>query len=142
MHTTLGVVLRPVVASARERERVALAHSTIDAPSRGMLAELSVIPLGKGTSLSDELAEILKLIDASGLAYQLTPSGTCIEGDWDAVMRVARQCHDHARSVSAHVITTLTIEDEQGASDKITANVTALEERLGRKLKRSGATAA
>lgn len=105
-----------------------------------MLAELSVIPLGKGTSLSDELAEILKLIDASGLAYQLTPSGTCIEGDWDAVMRVARQCHDHARSVSAHVITTITIEDEQGANDKITANVVALEERLGRKLKRSAAT--
>jgi uncharacterized protein (TIGR00106 family) len=105
-----------------------------------MLAELSVIPLGKGTSLSDELAEILKLIDASGLAYQLTPCGTCIEGDWDAVMRVARQCHDHARSVSAHVITTMTIEDEQGASDKITANVAALEERLGRKLKRSGAS--
>src|SRR5262249_5348708 len=104
-----------------------------------MLPELNIIPLGKGTSLSDELAEILKLIDASGLAYQLTPSGTCIEGDWDAVMRLVRQCHDHARSVSPHVITTMTIEDEQGANDKITANVAALEERLGRKLKRSGA---
>lgn len=105
-----------------------------------MLAELSIIPLGTGTSLSNELAEILKLIDASGLSYQLTPSGTCIEGDWDAVMRVARQCHDHARSVSAHVITALTIEDEQGATDKLTSNVAAIEERLGRKLKRSSAT--
>jgi uncharacterized protein (TIGR00106 family) len=106
-----------------------------------MLAELSVIPLGTGTSLSEELAEILKLVDASGLAYQLTPSGTCIEGDWDAVMRVARQCHDHARSVSPHVITTVMIEDEQGATNKITSNVAAIEDRLGRKLKRSGATA-
>jgi uncharacterized protein (TIGR00106 family) len=104
-----------------------------------MLAELSIIPLGKGTSLSDELSEILKLIDASGLAYQLTPTGTCIEGDWDAIMRVVRQCHDHARSVSPHVITSLTIEDEQGALDKINANVTSLEERLGRKLRRTSA---
>jgi len=110
-------------------------------PTR-MLAELSIIPLGKGTSLSDELSEILKLIDASGLPYQLTPSGTCIEGDWDALMRVARQCHDHARSVSQHVITTLVIEDEQGAHDKLNTNVTALEERLGRKLKRSSAAVA
>src|SRR5262249_11488013 len=106
---------------------------------RAMLAELTIVPLGKGTSLSDELAEVLKLIDASGLPYQLTPSGTCIEGDWDAVMRVARQCHDHARSVSPHVMTMLTIEDEQGAEDKITANVTSLEERLGRKLRRTSA---
>ena len=106
---------------------------------RAMLIELQIIPLGKGTSLSEELGEILKLIDASGLAYQLTPTGTCIEGDWDAVMRLVRQCHDHARSISPHVITTLTIEDEEGAGDKITANVVALEERLGRKLKRSSA---
>lgn len=102
-----------------------------------MLAELSIIPLGKGTSLSDELAEILKLVDASGLAYQLTPSGTCIEGDWDAVMRVIRQCHEHARSVSSHVITTMTIEDEQGANDKLTANVAAIEQRLGRRMARA-----
>ena len=58
------------------------------------------------------------------------------------VMRLARQCHDHARSVSPHVITTMTIEDEQGARDKLNANVTALEERLGRKLKRSSAAMA
>lgn len=102
-----------------------------------MLAEMSVITLGKGTSLSDELAEILKLVDASGLAYELTPSGTCIEGDWDAVMRVVRQCHEHARGVSTHVITTLTIEDEHGASDKLTANVRAIEQRLGRTLRRT-----
>jgi uncharacterized protein (TIGR00106 family) len=104
-----------------------------------MLAELSIIPLGKGTSLSEELSEILKLVDASGLAYQLTPSGTCIEGDWDAVMRVARQCHDHARRTSTHVITTMTIEDEQGASDKLTENVAAIEKRLGRTMMRRAA---
>ena len=128
--------------SANDGSLVVARRARLMQRSSTMLAELSIIPLGKGTSLSDELAEILKLIDASGLAYQLTPSGTCIEGDWDAVMRLARQCHDHARSVSPHVITTMTIEDEQGARDKLNANVTALEERLGRKLKRSSAAMA
>lgn len=105
-----------------------------------MLAELTIIPLGTGASMSDELAEVLKIVDASGLAYQLTPSGTCIEGDWDQLMRVARQCHDHARGISSHVMTTIEIEDEQGANDKLTSNVASLEEKLGRKLKRIGAT--
>ncbi|HEY5440593.1 MAG TPA: MTH1187 family thiamine-binding protein [Gemmatimonadaceae bacterium] len=106
-----------------------------------MLAELNVIPLGTGTSLSEELAEVLKIIDTSGLSYQLTPSGTCMEGEWDDIMRVARQCHEHARGVSPHVQTTITIEDEQGAHDKLTSNVASVEEKLGRKLKRVGATA-
>jgi uncharacterized protein (TIGR00106 family) len=105
-----------------------------------MLAELIVVPLGTGTSLRDELAEVLKIIDASGLAYQLTPSGTCMEGEWDDIMRAVRQCHDHARGVSAHVLTTITIEDERGAQDKLTSNVASLEEKLGRKLQRVRAT--
>jgi len=105
-----------------------------------MLVELSVISLGTGTSLSDGLAEILKVVDASGLPYQLTPSGTCIEGDWDHVMRVIRQCHDQARGASPHVMTTITIEDEEGASDKLTTNVASIEDKLGRKLERMEAS--
>jgi uncharacterized protein (TIGR00106 family) len=105
-----------------------------------MLAELVVIPLGSGSNMSDTLAEVLKAVDASGLRYQLTPTGTCIEADWDSLMRVARQCHTQARSFSTHVITTITIEDEEGASDKLTTNVTKLEEKLGRRLERTKAS--
>ena len=55
-------------------------------------------------------------------------------------MRVVRQCHDHARGVSTHVLTTITSEDERGAQDKLTSNVASLEEKLGRELTRVGAT--
>ena len=51
-----------------------------------MLIDLTVIPLRGGRHISDEVAEVIKLIDASGLPYQLTPSGTCIEGEWEVVM--------------------------------------------------------
>ena len=43
------------------------------------------------------------------------------------------------RGVSTHVLTTITIEDERGAQDKLTSNVASLEEKLGRKLQRVGA---
>jgi uncharacterized protein (TIGR00106 family) len=73
-------------------------------PSREeiMLVELSVIPLGGNTHLSTPIAEVLKLIDASGIRYQLTPSGTCIEGEWDEVMPVVRLCHERMRGLSSH----------------------------------------
>ena len=39
-----------------------------------MLVELSILPLVGDGHLSDELAEVLKLIDSYGLPYQLTPN--------------------------------------------------------------------
>lgn len=97
-----------------------------------MMVELSIIPLGPDVTWSDQLAEVIKLVDASGLAYQLQPSGTCIEGEWDAVMKLVRRCHDRVRSSSPHVITILKIEDEEGVNDQLTRNVIAVEEKVGR----------
>ncbi|MGE5756690.1 MAG: MTH1187 family thiamine-binding protein [Planctomycetaceae bacterium] len=102
-----------------------------------MLAELSIIPLGPEVNWSDQLAEVLKLVDASGLAYQLTPSGTCIEGNWDEVMTLVRRCHDRVRQSSARVVTTIKIEDEEGVNDQLTRNVISVEEKVGHALRRS-----
>ena len=41
-----------------------------------MLVEFSVIPIGIGSSLGAQLAEVLKIVDASGLPYKLNPMGT------------------------------------------------------------------
>ncbi len=101
-----------------------------------MLVELSIIPLGHDVHLSDEIAEVLRIVDESGLAYQLTPAGTCIEGSWDEVMPLIRRCHEHVRERSSHVITTVKIEDEKGEQDKLTRNVASVEEKVGKSLKR------
>jgi uncharacterized protein YqgV (UPF0045/DUF77 family) len=45
-----------------------------------MLVELSIIPLGPGASWSEQRAEILNVVDASGLAYQLTRRGSASRG--------------------------------------------------------------
>ncbi|OFW09657.1 MAG: hypothetical protein A3G20_05995 [Acidobacteria bacterium RIFCSPLOWO2_12_FULL_59_11] len=100
-----------------------------------MLVELSINPLGRGTHISKDLAEILQLIDESGLPYCLTPSGTCIEGGWDEVMAVVKRCHDRERSLSSHVMTTLRIEDEEGGVDKLNENIAAVERAAGRPLR-------
>jgi len=101
-----------------------------------MLVELSIVPLGCDVQWSDLLAEALKLVDASGLPYVLTPSGTCIEGDWDEVMSLVRQCHERVRQSSPHVLTSIQIEDEEGRRDQLTRNIASVEDKLGRPLRR------
>ncbi len=96
-----------------------------------MLFELTVIPLGEGTHLSRSIAEVIKIIDASQLPYQLTPSGTCIEGEWDEVLEVIRRCHDRMRESSSHVITSIRIEDDAGERDKLRRNIASVEEKVG-----------
>ena len=101
-----------------------------------MLVELTIIPLGGDTHMSDEVTGVIKVIDASGLPYQLTPCGTCIEGDWSEVMALVRRCHEQVRKQSAHVITMLQIEDQEGAQGKLRHNVASVTQKLGKPAQR------
>jgi uncharacterized protein (TIGR00106 family) len=102
----------------------------------GMLIEFSIIPLGGDQHISSLVAEALKIVDASGLPYQLTPLGTCLEGEWEEVMTVVRLCHERIRQTSPRVITSIKIEDDAGATDILIHNVTSVEEKIGHKPQR------
>jgi uncharacterized protein (TIGR00106 family) len=99
-----------------------------------MLAEISFVPIGGNTHSSAELAKILKLVEESGLPYQLTPSSTCIEGEWDEIMPLIHRCHDRALKGSSHVVTFIKLEEDQGERNKLTYNVTSVEQKLGHAL--------
>ncbi|HUA17527.1 MAG TPA: MTH1187 family thiamine-binding protein [Bryobacteraceae bacterium] len=103
---------------------------------RNHVSELTINPLGRGTHLSKDLAEIVKIVEASGLAFCLTPFGTCIEGDWDQVMDVVKRCRACAKSFSHHVMTSIQIEDEDRAANKLEENVAAIERIAGHPLTR------
>ena len=51
-----------------------------------VVLEFSMTPLGKGESVSKYVARSLDIIDRSKIPYCLGPMGTCLEGEWDAVM--------------------------------------------------------
>ena len=104
-----------------------------------MLAELELIPIGtKSASLSPMLAEVASLIDRSGLDYRVGPMGTVVEGDWDRVMALAKQCHQALLQSAERVMTTIRIDDRKDApgSGRIVRKVQSLEARVGRPLKR------
>ena len=105
------------------------------ADGASMLFELSILPLGE-VHMSDEIAEVLDVIERSGLPYKLGPGSTYIEGTWDQVLPVIRACHACARGASRHVITWVRIEDDDGQPDKLRDNVASVEAKAGRKLER------
>ena len=104
-----------------------------------MLAELEIIPIGTSSaSLSSRLAEVAKLIDAGGLEYRIGSMGTVVEGEWDPIMRLAKQCHDAMLKSSARVMTTIRIDDrtDKPGPGRMVQKVQSLEQAAGRSLKR------
>ena len=101
-----------------------------------MLVAFSVVPIGSGTELKGEIAQILQVIDRSGLPYRLNAMTTEIEGEWDQVMAVVRQAHELGRSFSGRVLTTIVIDDRQGATGRIEGKVRDVEQITGKKMER------
>lgn len=54
------------------------------------LIAVAIAPFGVGDELSSEVAEVVKVIRESGLPNRTYSMFTEIEGEWDEVMRVAR----------------------------------------------------
>ena len=55
------------------------------------IAEITVVPSGVGPSVSEYVARAQKVIDRhSEVKYQLTPMGTVLEGDLDAILDVGK----------------------------------------------------
>ena len=44
-----------------------------------VLMEFAIFPTDKGESVSEYVSKVIKMIDESGVKYQLTPMGTIIE---------------------------------------------------------------
>ncbi len=100
-----------------------------------MVVNFSIVPIGKKSSLSVQVAEILRIVSESGINYKLHSMGTILEGDWDEIMRLIKKCHKKILKDSDRVLTTITIDDHKGRTGRITGKVKSVEKKLGKKLK-------
>lgn len=78
------------------------------------VVEISVAPLGTSTpSVSAYVAECVKIVEGSGLTYQLTPMGTVIEGAIDDILPVLRRMHEVPFDKGAERVSTLIKIDDR-----------------------------
>ena len=104
---------------------------TADGTSQGneavkmkIIADLCVVPIGVGVSVSKHVAACEKVLKEAGLKTQLHAYGTNIEGEWDAVFAAIKRCHEVVHEMGApRISTTLKfgtrIDRNQTMDDKV-----------------------
>ncbi|HSE59447.1 MAG TPA: MTH1187 family thiamine-binding protein [Nitrospiraceae bacterium] len=102
-----------------------------------VLLEVSMSPLGKGESVGKYVARSLEIIDKSGVAYRLNPMGTVLEGEWDEVMAVVKQCYERMRKDCNRISCSIKIDYRKGAIGRLDSKVASVQKRLKRTLKTS-----
>ena len=100
-----------------------------------VLLEFSMSPLGKSESVGKYVSCSLEIIDQSGVEYRLNPMGTVLEGEWDDVMDVVRQCYERMRKDCNRISCTMKVDFRKGKNGRLSGKVASVEKRLKRKLK-------
>ncbi|MGQ9678609.1 MAG: MTH1187 family thiamine-binding protein [bacterium] len=77
--------------------------------------EISVVPVGTdSTSVSPFVRAAVEVIKKSGLNYQVTPMGTCIEGELDCILPLIKNIHETLFRMGCHrLVTTVKIDDRR-----------------------------
>jgi uncharacterized protein (TIGR00106 family) len=77
-----------------------------DAAPLSVIADLCVVPLGVGVSVSEHVAECQRVLRAHGLEPEMHAYGTNVEGDWETVFAALRACHEAVHAMGAPRIST------------------------------------
>ena len=71
-----------------------------------VIADLCVVPVGVGVSVSKYVVACERVLSEAGLKTQLHAYGTNIEGDWEAVFAAVKRCHEVIHEMGAPRIST------------------------------------
>jgi len=81
-------------------------------------------------TLAPYVARALQIIKDSGLPYELGAMGTVLEGEYDKIMDVIKQCHDDMRKDCGRVYMTMAVDSKPGNGGRMNQKVNSVEEIL------------
>lgn len=87
------------------------------------LVAVAIAPLGVGDELANDVAEVVRIIRASGLPNRTTSMFTEIEGEWDEVMKVVKDATFVLASKGIRTEVVLKADVRPGFSNMIQAKV-------------------
>ena len=99
-----------------------------------VLLEFSMVPLDKGDSLSKYVSRSLEIIDKSGVPYKLNPMGTVLEGEWDEVLGVVKECYDKMNEDCDRVSVSIKVDSRKGKKGRLESKIKSVESKVGRAL--------
>jgi uncharacterized protein (TIGR00106 family) len=66
-----------------------------------VIADLTIVPIGVGLSVSKYIAECERILRDAGLTIHLHAYGTNIEGEWDTVFAAIKRCQEVVHEMGA-----------------------------------------
>jgi uncharacterized protein (TIGR00106 family) len=100
-----------------------------------VIADLTLVPIGAGVSLSPYVAACEKVLRSAGLKVQFHANGTNLEGDWDAVFAAVKRCHETVHGMGApRIFTVLKIGTRTDRDQSMEEKISSVEKRLGKDL--------
>jgi uncharacterized protein (TIGR00106 family) len=95
-----------------------------------VIVQFSIFPVDKGESLSEYVADSIRIIEQSGLPYTIGPMGTSIEGQWDDIMAVITRCFNELSKKSSRVYLTMNADWRKDKDNRLTAKVDSVRKKL------------
>ena len=102
-----------------------------------ILLDFSMTPLGKGDSVSAYVARCLEVVAQSGLDYRLHAMGTTIEGEWDQVFGVLKQCYQALEEDCDRISIAIKVDSRKRASGRLESKVRSVQDKVQQPLKTS-----
>jgi uncharacterized protein (TIGR00106 family) len=97
-----------------------------------VIADLCVVPIGVGVSVSRYIAACERVLKEAGLTIKLHAYGTNIEGEWDAVFAAIRRCHEVVHEMGApRIHTNIKVGTRTDRTQTMDDKVRSVEEKLG-----------
>jgi len=97
-----------------------------------VVAEIALFPVGTSdTSMSQVLADSVKVIEKYGLQYEVTSTGTNVEGDLDAILKAVREMDEVPFNEGAkRVVLMLRLDDRRDKPITMSYESKSLEEKM------------
>ncbi len=98
------------------------------------IADIAIVPIGVGVSLSRYVAACEQVLQEAGLAPQLHANGTNVEGEWETIFEALKRCHQVVHEMGAPRISTTIrvgtrVDRPQSMEEKISSVQAHLEKK-------------
>ncbi|MGH3501147.1 MAG: MTH1187 family thiamine-binding protein [Nocardioidaceae bacterium] len=95
-----------------------------------MIVAFSVTPLGTGESVTEPVAEAVRVVRESGLPNRTDAMFTTLEGEWAQVMGVVKEAVDAVAARSPRVSLVLKADVRPGVTEGLTSKIQSVEDYL------------
>jgi uncharacterized protein (TIGR00106 family) len=97
-----------------------------------VIADVCVIPMGVGVSVSRYVAECERIFLEAGLKTHLHAYGTNIEGEWDTIFAAIKRCHESLHAMGApRISTAIQVGTRTDRQQTMEDKIRSVEEKLG-----------